>query len=183
MDGEKTRSTSGGMVNDSESRSAEMRLEFIVTNANLEATIQSLVQVIEQDEVQTAENKRTVNRLCAKAGKPPIYPDADRAAGGAQLGGIRPDEYYGQPLASAIRMILEARKASGLGAATVREIYEALIKGGFRFEAKDENAVRGLRQSLSKNSVTFHKLPNGTYGLLEWYPGAKAARPGEDDDD
>ena len=30
-----------------------------------------------------------------------------------------------------------------------------------------------LRISLGKSSHTFHKLPNGQYGLLEWYPNVK----------
>ena len=178
---EKTRLSEAGavpMLPDAE----ELRLEFVVTNpANLDAAIQGLVQMIEQDEAQIAENKRAVNRLCERAGKPPLYSDISQPTSG-QLGSIRPDQYYGLQLATAIRAILEARRAANLGAATVREIYDTLIKGGFKFEAKDENALRGLRQSLSKNSATFHKLPNGTYGLLEWYPGAKAAKPGEDDE-
>jgi hypothetical protein len=138
--------------------------------------------MIELDEAQLAENKRTVNRLCARAGRPPRYPEAENGSG-AQVGIIRADQYYGQPLAAAVRNILEGRKLAGLGSATVREIYETLLKGGFQFEAKDENAQRGLRQSLTKNSQTFHKLPNGTYGLLEWYPGAKPARPTDDADE
>jgi hypothetical protein len=50
--------------------------------------------------------------------------------------------------------------------------------GGYHFQAKnDDYAKRGLYQSLTKNSSTFHKIPaNGKYGLLEWYPAAKAAK-------
>ena len=32
--------------------------------------------------------------------------------------------------------------------------------------------------SLTKNSQTFHKLPNGKYGLREWYPAVKDKKPG-----
>lgn len=28
--------------------------------------------------------------------------------------------------------------------------------------------------SLSKNSVAFHRVPSGAWGLLEWYPEAAA---------
>lgn len=91
---------------------------------------------------------------------------------------IRSDQFYGQPLAAAIRTILEMRRKQERGPATVNEIYGALIEGGFAFDTRnDENAKRGLRVSLTKNSVTFHKLPNGKYGLLDWYPGAKTKRP------
>ena len=70
------------------------------------------------------------------------------------------------------------RKASNLGPATPRQIYEALVEGGYQFEAKSKDiAMVGLRSNLRKNSKTFHRLPNGQYGLLSWYPNAKAAKP------
>lgn len=103
---------------------------------------------------------------------------------GVAINAIRNDQFYGQPLATAIREFLQMRKAAGGGAASVKEIYDALVRGGFKFEARDDvNAQRGLRQSLTKNSITFHKLPNGNYGLLEWYPNAKPARPDRDEED
>ena len=180
---EKTRQHLAPLIHASPEDADATTLEFRLSGtANLEATIQGLVDMINQDEEQLVANKRTVNRLCLRAGRPAMYPDADLTTG-VQLGNIRSDQYYGQPLATAIRSILESRRASNLGAATVREIYDTLIKGGFKFDAKDENAIRGLRQSLTKNSGTFHKLPNGGYGLLEWYPGAKPARPSDGDDD
>jgi hypothetical protein len=71
------------------------------------------------------------------------------------------------------------RRQQDLGAAQVAEIYEALIKGGYQFQAKnDEVARQSLRNSLAKNTVTFHKLPNGRFGLLSWYPNAKAPKAG-----
>ena len=139
--------------------------------------IQRLVADIDEGEAALLVKKRMVNQLCDYAGKPHIYSDAqlNRAAGN---GIIRPDQFYGQPLATATRTYLEMRHGRGQGAASVREIFDALKQGGFKFETKDDaNAERGLRQSLTKNSVTFHKLPNGTYGLLEWYPSAKPVRP------
>jgi hypothetical protein len=72
------------------------------------------------------------------------------------------------------------RKAANLGAASVADIFSTVRKGGFKFDAKDdENAKNTIRMSLRKNSSIFHKLPNGEYGLLTWYPNAKPAR---DDD-
>ncbi|MGX9572540.1 hypothetical protein [Mesorhizobium sp. f-mel] len=141
--------------------------------------IQRLVADIDEVEATLLNKKRMVNQLCDYAGRPHMYADAQLIVG-AGAGLIRPDQFYGQPLASAIRFYLEMRFARGQGAATVREIFDALKQGGFKFETKDDaNAERGLRQSLTKNSVTFHKLPNGTYGLLEWYPNAKPAKPDE----
>src|SRR5438132_8921727 len=71
------------------------------------------------------------------------------------------------------------RKASGGGAASVETIYQALKAGGYRFDTKnEENARNGVRISLRKNSATFHKLPNGEYGLCSWY-GVKGDKPEE----
>jgi len=90
---------------------------------------------------------------------------------------IRSDQFYGQPLASAVRTILEMRRQQNLGVATNNEIYDSLIAGGYQFHTKSEDVARAsLRNSLSKNTVTFHKLPNGQFGLLAWYPNARAAR-------
>ena len=153
-----------------------------MATTELDAVIQGLVKVIEEAERRLAEQKRVVNGLCESAGKPVLYKDIDKAT--VNLGNIRSDSFYGQPLAAAIRVILEMRRAASNGPATVREIYDTLVLGGFKFETKDEvNAVRGLRQSLTKNSGTFHKLPGGSYGLLEWYPNAKPARPSDDDEE
>jgi len=93
---------------------------------------------------------------------------------------IQSDQFYGQPLASSIRTILELRKALNQGPATINEIHAALVEGGFGFETKNEdNAKRGLRISITKNTSLFHKLPNGKFGLLEWYPNAKQPKAGK----
>jgi hypothetical protein len=38
---------------------------------------------------------------------------------------------------------------------------------------KKEGRLRSLAMSLAKNTVTFHRLPSGAFGLVEWYPNAK----------
>lgn len=148
--------------------------------------IADLVAKIEGRENAIRNDKRIVNQLCAHAGRAPIYPDVDaeRVTGATTF---RRDHFYGKPLATAIREYLVMRGPSdrgGQGAATVNEIYDALAAGGFRFETKDAlNAKRGLRIALSKNTQTFHRVPSGStdaYGLLEWYPNAKAEKPAED---
>ena len=78
-------------------------------------------------------------------------------------------------MTAAIRNYLEIRKSSGLGAATVTEIYRAIRDGGYKFEAKSEEIAQiGVGNALRKTSSVFHRLPNGQYGLLGWYPSAKA---------
>ncbi|MBI1830369.1 MAG: hypothetical protein HYR84_02825 [Planctomycetes bacterium] len=93
-------------------------------------------------------------------------------------GPLRGDEYFGQPLQTVVREVLVSRKSSNLGPASVAEIYSAMLGGGYQFESRDEeNAKRGLRISLTKNSATFTKLPGGKYGLREWYPAIKDSKP------
>ncbi len=145
--------------------------------------IQRLVDDIRKADEKVREQKRMVNQLCEYADREPIYLDVENASG-ASATQFRPDQFYGKPLSTAIRDYLEARKSAGLGAATVREIFAALQQGGFKFDAKDSsNAQRGMRQSLTKNSSAFHKLPNGTYGLREWYPNVRPARQSSQSDE
>ncbi|MEM9352555.1 MAG: hypothetical protein AAGA92_06045 [Planctomycetota bacterium] len=139
-------------------------------------TIDDIQQQISELESELTYKKRIVNDLCGLASRPAIYSDADLVSKSSQVS-TRPDEYYGKPLATVVGTVLEKRQAANLGAATVNEIYEEMKSGGFHFVAKnDENAKRGLYQSLGKNTTRFHKLPNGTYGLREWYPDAPRGR-------
>jgi hypothetical protein len=132
-------------------------------------------QIAELDH-QLLEKKRMVNDLCRLAGQSPLYGDAELASSLAARA-ILPDAYYGKALATVVRLVLERRKASGRGAATVNEIYDDMVAGGYNFAGKnDENNKRGLYVSLGKNSYMFHKLPNGTYGLLDWYENVKESK-------
>jgi hypothetical protein len=139
-----------------------------MSNEHVLKTIEMVQAQVRELEQQTLEKKRVANDLCKLADRPPCY--ADTQGTSAVTTSIRADEFYGKPLATAVRSILEKRAAANLGAATVSELYESLVIGGMAFEVKnDANAKRGLYSSLSKNQA-FHKLPNGTYGLSEWYP-------------
>lgn len=124
--------------------------------------------------IQEAKRLRaTINDLCRMAGLPERYPGATTEHESTGGPGIKSDQFYGRALATVVREYLELRKAAGQGAATVSEIYDALKAGDYKFDAKTvENAKRGLRISLSKNTTTFHRLPSGRYGLREWYPVA-----------
>jgi hypothetical protein len=138
----------------------------------LASAINVLEQRLSEQLDRVATSKKLINQLCIESGLPIRYPEAEIMSAGSRT--IRGDQFYGQPLASAVREILEMRKAAGMGAATVNEIHALLVQGGFQFEAKDdENAKRSLRISLTKNSTMFHRLPNGQYGLLLWYPAVK----------
>jgi hypothetical protein len=132
-----------------------------------------VVVQIQNLEQQVADKKRTANDLCRLLDVAPMFHDVDSATTGAST---RPDEFYGRPMPDVIRAILEKRKRANQGAATVAEIYDAMEKGGFNFQAtKPEYAKRGIYGILGGDE-TFHKLPGGEYGLLEWYPAAKPRR-------
>jgi hypothetical protein len=85
-------------------------------------------------------------------------------------------------MGTAAREYLEMRKARNLGPARPKEIHRAMVDGGFQFDTKDETvAMVSLRAMLRKNTVMFHKLPNGSYGLKSWYPHARPSKVGDDD--
>ena len=137
--------------------------------------VQSQIADLEQ---QIERKKAFINELCDLAELPPIY----ELSNAAQSHGFvtQPDAYYGKPTATAVTLILEKRKNAKVGAATINELYDELCRGGFHFEAKNaENAKRGLNNMLGKNPK-FHRLPNGTYGLREWYENIREKKNGRD---
>lgn len=154
-----------------------------------DSAINDLVDKINEAMQPIFEDQRVVNALCAKAGRPLLYPEVDtpRAGGSRQ---IKRDQFHGKPLATAVKQYLELRGPSdrgGAGAATVNEIFDALVAGGYKPETSDrEHAKRGLRIALTKNSYLFYRVSTDategghTYGLLEWYPNAKPQKPDDD---
>lgn len=111
-----------------------------------------------------ADTKKMINSLRKRMGLDPLYTDVAVEQGGA----IRPDQFYGKPLATAAQEYLERRKQ----ACTGEEIMAGLLQGGFDFDAlgwKEKTRMRNVTISLAKNTQKFHKLPNNTFGLLAWY--------------
>jgi hypothetical protein len=138
----------------------------------VDQVISDLAAEITADEASLRKKKETVNTLCGAVNRPPAY--ALESATTALPTQIRSDQFYGQPLAGSVRTILEMRRAQNLGAATNREIFDSLTAGGYEFDTKnDDVAQKSLRNSLAKNTALFHKLPNGQFGLLSWYPNVK----------
>ncbi|SRR5258705_5243242 len=148
---------------------------------HIQRTIEDLQVKLKAVESEAIALKRTINSLAVLAGLPVIYSDTDTQSQ-PPLANLRSDQFYGKSTFVAIKEYLELRKHRG--PASVNEIYQALTAGGFKFDAKDEdNAKRGIRISLTKNTGVFHRLPNGLFGLLEWYPNAKPPKKTGDDDD
>jgi hypothetical protein len=145
-------------------------------NDELSNTIEVLTTRVRAKEEEANKLKRLINELCSEAGIEIRFPGITE--NGGTISAIRSDEYYGQPLTAAIRNYLERRKTSGLGAATLSEIFNAVREGGYKFDTRnDENAKIGVGNALRKTTSVFHRLPNGQYGLLTWYPNAKARLP------
>jgi hypothetical protein len=147
---------------------------------------------------QRSELITTINVIRAKAGLPPRDGGNSGGTGGvtdataAVASKIRSDSFVGKRLRSASKEYLTIRRAQGLdGPATPREIYDALINGGFEFASKDETIrLISLRNMLRKRSEVFKKFDDtGKYGLNEWYgivrksKVADAADDGEGDGD
>ena len=162
-------------------------------DGSFEPVLNRIVRSVDEMETGLLQKKRLANELCREYGRPPRYPDAE-APKASSISSLGRDVFYGRPLATVIKEFLEMRGPSnrgGLGAATVNEIYDALISGGFKFETKDENnAKRGLRIALAKNTAAFHKVGTGSgsdaYGLSEWYPSVRvrvSMRAASDDAD
>jgi hypothetical protein len=180
-------------------------------NGSLETVIATLTRRLRDTERRaneligaSKELRETINLLCAQAGLPPRFPTgggggddegseiASEASGeplpatGGRAIRIAADSFFGKRQATAIRELLEMRRASSEGPARPREIYDALRAGGYAFKAKDdETALVSLRALLRKNPV-FLRVPgtSGAYGLRAWYPhAAKSTKVGGGDAD
>lgn len=150
------------------------------------------LEVLERrlDELERNGNalRMVINDLRKEDGLPP-RPDGGGAGNGSsaangggtgKLMSIKSDTFFGQKMQTAVRGYLNMRRSStGDGPATPREIYDAITAGGYQFEAKEEHtALVGLRALLRKRTAFFIKMPNGKYGLTEWYPDARKPKAG-----
>jgi hypothetical protein len=149
---------------------------------HLDETIRSLRTKIDEHETAAREIKVTVNQLLKLEGKPPMFADGDLQSKSALLN-IRRDQFFGRPLATCVKLILEARGAENQGGATTEELFEVLKQGGYDFDATPGNALRNLGITIGKN-MQFQRTPSGVWGLREWYGGstAKKARSQPKDD-
>jgi len=137
----------------------------MVMDDKLSGAVEVLVAQLNDQMKQVADTKSTINALLRSMGKEPMFQDVSAE----QASAIRPDLFYGKGLATAVQEYLKRRKQ----ACGADEILRGLEQGGFDFRSvswKEADRLRSLSISLAKNSVTFHRLPNGTFGLLSWYP-------------
>lgn len=146
---------------------------------HIQKTIDDALADLKKHEDAVLFSKKFINQLCNFGKIPVMFPDLDEAQA-AQRSGIRRNSFYGQPLATCVGQYLEWRLASGLvKEATLDEIVGALKDGGFDLTTVSKDAdgqKRGVAITLSKNTNKFHRLPNGDFGLLAWYPNVKAKK-------
>jgi len=115
---------------------------------------------------EVARVERMVNELLVFENEPPRYV----VAGTEQDASRKRSRFYGKRLATAVREYLDGRAGEP---ATTEEILSALEAGDFDFDGlgwKRDTRLRSLAMSLAKNTATFHRLPSGAFGLLDWYP-------------
>lgn len=143
-------------------------------------TIETFEAKIVEHEQEIFKLRSAVNQVCAVAGMEPKYQLDDAgtasAATGKTLGTIKADEFFNKPLATAVRNALNMLRAAGKAPASVEQIYDVLVQGGFDFGAKRDPAIQGLHVSIGKNSALFSKLPNGLVGVKDWYGDAPRPR-------
>lgn len=150
---------------------------------HIERTIADFQVRLKKAEAEVIRYKKTINDLCEMANKPAIYPDSDLEEGGGAVAlQFTPDAFYGKPLASSIKMILEQRRSRNVGPVGLKELVDELQRGGYQFQGKEENRRIIVSDALRKNS-DFHRLPNGLYGMTSWYERIKkaSASPGSDE--
>jgi hypothetical protein len=141
----------------------------------LSAAIEELESQLRDQQQEIVATKKLINSLLKRMGEQPKYLEV--AEGG---GAMRADEYYGKSVTQAAQMFLERRHQ----AMSPDEITHGLEQGGFDFSTlnwTEAARVRNIAISLSKNPQTFHKLPNLTWGLTEWYPKSVTAKKEENE--
>jgi hypothetical protein len=136
-----------------------------------QAVIDELTAHLDELSREAADTKRTINSLLRRMGQQDRFPDVEPEGYGNAA--LKPDQFFGKPLSTAVREVLELRGQ----ALPPADILTALEKGGFNFDDtgwKKNDRLRSLSITLSKNSQTFVKLPSGTFGLRSAYPGLAA---------
>lgn len=153
---------------------------FRPVSDHIERTLEDFRLKLERAEIEVSRLKRAMNAVCEVAGKELMFADVDAPASRLQTA-FANDAFHGKKLATCIKLVLEARKASNAGAATLDEIYTVLLKHGYHFTGKEDNRKRILSNMLRKNQ-DFYRLPHGGYGLRAWYGKIKSAKEGHQDD-
>jgi hypothetical protein len=137
----------------------------------LQSAVTALLTKLEVQEQSVRDTKKTINTLLHHIGKPVMFAEAEEEVQSRAGAAMRPDQFYGRPLATVAKEVLEARGQ----AMPAQDILDALERGGYDLAAqgwKEKDRLRSFTITLSKNIIAFHRLPNGSFGLPKWYPEA-----------
>lgn len=140
------------------------------------ATVEKYQAKLLAIEAQARKIKIAINGLFELEGEEPLYKDIDsnEQSSNPRPLTIRPDQFFGRPLATVVREILNARSERQQGAIPMDELYALMTSGGFDFEGKDDVAKkRTLAITIGKNPAFIRVPSSGHVGLGEWYPNAK----------
>lgn len=169
-----------------------MSTQSTFTPEQVKPLLEPLVAKIAERETRLAaelaadrEDKNAANVLCRMAGQKEIY-NIDTPLGGASqtpaptVLRFKVDRFVGMELSEAVMDYLDARKANGSmeGPATIDEIYDGLLSGGYKFGGTTENPAnhkRAMNIALTRNTAQMHKINENTFALRRWY-GMRAAR-------
>jgi hypothetical protein len=137
--------------------------------ATTQKTIEKVKAQIDALEEELVKKKEMVNSLCEMESEPPMFPNVARNSSTGAIT-FRTDQFYGRPVATSVKEILEQRHVRNLGAISLDELFTTMKEGGFIFENKDEKiAKRNLAITLSMNPAFRRIPPSGHIGLNEWY--------------
>ena len=142
--------------------------------SHIEKSIEELENQILQKQKEIEGLQIAVNHLC-KLLNPNASPRYEIKGRNTAITSIRlkGDEYFRKPRATAITLVLQARRAKNMGPATIEEICEKMKEGGYEFNAKDPKISIGT--ALGKNSK-FTRIGEGDkWGLAEWYSAGDEA--------
>lgn len=143
----------------------------------LNAAILKLQEQLEERMKEVLKIKKAINVMRATIGQEPLYEEAEEKIQ-TQNKTLRRDQYYGMPLAKAVKEIIRVKGE----AMPAQDILDQLQLGGFDFPdnwKKGGQFLRYLAISLGKNRIDFVPIDTseGTiYGVWEFYPGKKRER-------
>ncbi|CAN5734699.1 hypothetical protein BH18ACI4_BH18ACI4_28620 [soil metagenome] len=147
-----------------------------------QVTIDKIYAQIGGLEEQIEKKQEAINMLYEMEGEPVAFPNIGAARASAAVA-FRGDQFFGKPLATAVKEILEQRWGRKLGAMSLNELFDVMKAGGFDFGNSDDKiARRNLSIALSKNPHFMRVPANNHIGLTEWYPNVKRKKETKDEE-
>jgi hypothetical protein len=135
------------------------------------AAYEAAMEEVAEKAADLAAAQRFANAMALKAGKDQPFADIE-TPNAKSANTIKSDQFANYTYPSEAARAFLAFRGQAKGAAELDAIFEALQAGGFAWGSSKNDPKGGLRIALGKDSQV-RRLPNGTYGLWEWYPNAK----------